>query len=467
MAANSEPVVAETRIDSWKAIAAFFARDERTVKRWEKERGMPVHRVPGSVRGTVFAYPAELSRWLQGESEIAAGDPAPPAATPSIPPTLPSPEVFTGQTPPTRVRGARWQPVVWVLPLLLIAGILIGSFGRHVAGFKRALAATNQPDPASQELYLKGRYYFEKRTQADLDRAVDFFTQAIVRDPQYAQAYVGLADCYHLLREFSAMPTAEAEVRAFAAAKKATELDPNSAAAHNSLAFASFWGYVDVAGADREFQRAIALDPNFSRAHHWYATFLIEIGRSQQALAEIERARQLDPSSKAILADKGFILVGAGRTEEARALLRQMEASDPDFASVHHYLALIDWIQGNYQGWLEEKRTEAALTQDSSLEKETAAQQAAYDSGGVRGLHEYQLAAARKAYETGHGSPYFLAQAYAGELDRKQALKYLHLAQQQHDPWLAILNFDPAFQTLHVDPQFREIVAQVGLPPVQ
>lgn len=473
MAANSEPVITETRLDSWKAIAAFFDRDERTVKRWEKDRGMPVHRVPGSVRGTVFAYHGELSRWLQGESEVTTPEPALPEATllevvptnPAIE-TLVSPEVFSGKAASMRVRGARWQALVWVLPLLLIAGILVVSFGHRNLGFKNALAATNQPDAASQELYLKGRYYFEKRTPADLNLAVDFFTQAIVHDPQYAPAYVGLADSYHLLREFSAMSTPDAEQRAFAAAKRATELDPNSAAAHTSLAFASFWGHLNVAAADREFRRAIELDPNFTRAHHWYATFLIEIGRSQEALAQIELARQLDPSSKAILADKGFILAGAGQTEEARLLLRQMEASDPDFASVHHYLAMIYGMEGNYDAWLEEKRREAAITQDASLAKETAVQQTAYNDGGVQGLHEYELAAARKAYEAGTGSPYSVAQAYARLGDREEALKYLQVARQRQDPWLAILIFDPSFHALHIDPEFRELVAQVGLPLV-
>jgi Tfp pilus assembly protein PilF len=359
--------------------------------------------------------------------------------------------------------------LVWILPVLLIAGFLFSFYmGHHEIGFKNALAVTRQPDSAAQDLYLKGRYYFEKRTPDDLNKAVDLFTQAIVHDPSYAPAYVGLADCYNLLREFAAMPAQEAYQRAFAAAQKAVELDPKSAEAHNSLAFASFWGYLDAAAAEREFKRALELDPKFTRAHHWYATFLAEIGRSQEALTEIERARQLDPSSKAILADKGFILAGAGRTEEARTLLKQLEASDPNFASVHFYLADMVYLwEGDYRSALEEDRTVATLRHDTALEKQIAAQQEAYESGGAQGLLEYQLSSVKQAFEHGSGSPYSVAVAYGNLHQRDESIRYLHLARQQHDPGLASLTFHAAFRFLHSDPEFRDLVTRVGLPPVQ
>lgn len=468
MAANLDPLAAETRLDSWKEIAAFFGRDERTVKRWEKERGLPVHRVPGSAHGTVFAYSGELTRWLQGtgeESVISRSERVVPVAG-TLASSLPS-RGARGSVTAAR-RGVLRTPV-WILPVLLLAGFLFSfSIGHREIGFKNALAVARQPDAAAQDLYLKGRYYFEKRTPDDLNKAIDFFTQAIVHDPGYAPAYVGLADSYNLLREFAAMPAQEAYQRAFAAAQKAVELDPNSAEANNSLAFASFWGYLDAAAAEREFKRALELDPNFTRAHHWYATFLAEIGRTQEALAEIERARQLDPSSKAILADKGFILAGAGRTEEARTLLKQMEASDPNFASAHFYLAdMVYRRQGNYEAALEESHTAATLRHDTALEEQIAAEQSAYQKGGVQGLLEYQLTSARQAYERGSGSPYPLAEAYANLRQRDEAMKYLQLARQQHDPGLASLTTSFAFRYLHSDPEFRDLVTQIGLPPVR
>jgi len=122
---------------------------------------------------------------------------------------------------------------------------------------------------------------------------LEAFTQAIAHDRNYSDAYVGLADCYNLLREFSAMPGNEAYFKAFAAAKKAVELDQQSPEAHASLAFVTFWGMWDAADAEKEFRRAIELDPDDAKAHHWYATFLPALGRHGEALTEIELARKL------------------------------------------------------------------------------------------------------------------------------------------------------------------------------
>src|SRR5271168_2792485 len=412
MAAHTEPLPAKQRLDSWKEIAAFFDRDERTVKRWEKERGLPVYRVPGSARGGVFAYAEELAEWLQSphhdwESvENSAGektsagegrDRAVPAnlLTIRVPAEVPAPTLHL-VPPPSRMATAR--TFLWLVPLVLIAGsFLVFSFGHREPRYKNALAAPQPPSAEAQDLYLKGRYHFEKRTPDDLNQAVDFFTQAIVHDPGYAAPYVGLADSYNLLREFSVMPPQEAFPRARAAAAKAVELDPSSAEAHNSLAFASFWGFFDVATAEREFKRAIELNPGLPRAHHWYATFLIETGRIQEGLLEIERARQLDPSSTPILADKGCILAAAGKTEEARTLLMQLAASQPEFVPPHRYLAEdIYFREGNYAGYLTESATVARLRHDVKTQKNIDLEKAAYASRGRRGLLEQRLTASRE-----------------------------------------------------------------------
>jgi Tfp pilus assembly protein PilF len=469
----------ETRLDSWKAIAAFFGRDERTVKRWEKERGLPVHRLPGAAKGSVFAYIGELERWLAGpendsglrieesparvEPAIASESAATTFAAVKVEEQVPAPRELGG------VGGSSFwrRSLQWAVPIVLVGGFLIySSSGRSPIRFGKALAAHHPPDATAQDLYLKGRFYFEKRTPNDLNAAVDAFTQAIVHDPGYAQAYVGLADSYSLLREFSTMPLVEAEGRARAAAQKAVELDPNLAEAHTSLAFAEFWGFLDAAGADREFRRAIELDPNLARAHHWYATFLIEILRPQEALEEIERARQLDPSSKAILADKGVLLMWAGHPEEALSLLKQMEVSDPNFRSSHEYLAQVYWEQGKYEDALEEYRQEALLRGGDEAVKDVAAWQAAFRAGGVNGLFQYRLNAALKAYEHENGSPFDVASAYGYLRQREGAMKYLEVARQRRDLGLANVELAPEFRWLHSDPEFQRLVVDVGLPAV-
>jgi tetratricopeptide (TPR) repeat protein len=499
MAAHGEPLGAKKRLDSWKEIATFFGRDERTVKRWEKERGLPVYRVPGSARGGVFAYAGELAEWLKVPTHNleAVETPAAEAASPSedtdaaipaadnvltiklpdhlsdnlsgdlsdhVPGNAP-PAALRLVAPPSRLATAR--AFLWLVPLAVIAcSFLIFSFTHREPRFKNALAAPHLPSPEAQDLYLKGRYYFEKRTPDDLNKAVDFFTQAIVHDPGYAAPYVGMADSYNLLREYSAMLPQEAFPRARAAASKAVELDPNSAEAHNSLAFASFWGFFDAATADREFKRAIELDATLPRAHHWYATYLIEVGRNQEALAEIERARQLDPSSTPIFADKGIILAAAGKTEEARTLLTQLAASQPDFVPPHRYLAEeIYYPEGNYPGYFAEMTTVARLRHDATAQHNLDLEKAAYASGGRRGFFQQRLKFAQEAFDRGTGTAFDLAAAYAALGQDNDALKYLDISYQRHDLMLTTLHTDRNFRQLHQDQQFRDLVAKVGLPP--
>jgi len=482
MAAHSEPLAPKKRLDSWKEIATFFGRDERTVKRWEKERGLPVYRVPGSARGGVFAYAEELAEWLKTPSlvlEVAdlTHDDSSAGDSQETAPALPASKVDAGVTPlgsysaapiPTPSRLAAAKPFFWLAPLVLIVGTFLAfSFGHREPRFKNALAAPHVPSAEAQDLYLKGRYYFEKRTADDLNKAVDFFTQAIVHDPGYAAPYVGLADTYNLLREYSAMPPQEAYPRALAAARKAVELDPNSAEAHNSLAFASFWGFFDAATADREFKRAIELDATLPRAHHWYATFLVEIGRAPEALTEIERARQLDPSSTPILADKGFILVENGKKEEARVLLTQLSLSQPDFIHSHQYLAdLIYFPEGNYSGYFQENRIVARLRHDGTAEKNLEAEEKGYQSGGLPGLLEARLRTAQELFDRGFGSAFEVAEAHSDLGQNDDALKYLDIAYQRHDQMLATLDVNSHLQSLHQNQQFRELVARIGLPPL-
>ncbi len=481
MAAHGEPLGTKKRLDSWKEIAAFFGRDERTVKRWEKERALPVYRVPGSARGGVFAYAEELAEWLKAPNHNLEVVDAPAAEIPpaegdsnlAVPAEV-TPLKFPADAPAAKLRivsppsrPSQARTFLWLVPLLLIAGSFLAlSLSHREPRFKNALAAPHPPSAEAQDLYLKGRYHFEKRTPDDLNQAVDFFTQAIVHEPSYAAPYVGLADSYNLLREYSAMPAQEAYPRARAAASKAVELDPNSAEAHNSLAFASFWGFFDVATADREFKRAIELNPGFPRAHHWYATFLIQIGRPEEAVAEIERARQLDPSSTPILADKGCILTAAGKIEEARTLLTQLAASQPDFVPPHRYLAEdIYFPEGNYAGYFAEMGTVARLRHDASAQKNVAAEKAAYESGGQHGLFEQRLKTAQELFNRGPGSAFDVAAAYSSLGQDKDALKYLEIAYQRHDLQLTTLTTNYEFQHLHQNQEFRQLVAKVGLPP--
>lgn len=498
MAVPDDPIPPRKRLDSWKEIANFFGRDERTVKRWEKDRGLPVYRVPGSARGGVFAYAEELAEWLQrpnhaaeqveaGKPELISKSHEPVPGLQSTPGsayggnampadltiTIPAPEISRAQVATRASAVAATKQFLWILPLALIVGTFLAfSFGHREERFKNALAAQHVPNTEAQDLYLKGRYHFEKRTPDDLNKAVDFFTQAIVHDPAYPEPYVGLADSYNLLREYSAMRPEEAYPRARSAAERAVELDPDSAEAHNSLAFATFWGSFDAATAEREFKRAIEIDPKLPRAHHWYATFLVQIGRSQEALAEIERARQLDPSSTPILADKGFILAvagrkEAGRKEEARALLTQLVISQPEFVHSHSYLAdFIYFPEQNYSAYFAEKKIVARLRHDSIAEQAIEQEETGYERSGLQGLLQARLTTAEQLFEKGSGSAFDVADAHAALGHNDEALKYLEVAFQRHDLGLVSLPLNVSFQPFHQNQEFRALVARAGLPAI-
>lgn len=354
-----------------------------------------------------------------------------------------------------------------VLALLLVAGIMLFGFhGIKAAGHSQHSAANAEFYPAHQEakdLYLQGRYYWNKRTPDDLQKAVDYFTQAIVHDPGYSDAYVGLADCYNLLREFSAMKSSEAYPRALAAARKAVELDDKSSQAHASLAFVSFWGMWDAATADREFRRAIELDPNNANAHHWYSPVLATMGRNTEALTEIDRAQALDPTSKSVLADKGIILYGMGRRQEALDLLRQMEKAEPEFISPPRYLERIYLDTGDYQNYLVELRKSAVLSHDSAGLVVASAAEKGYAAGGAHAMFENIRNEQQKLYDQGKFSSLALAGSYALEGNKRDALKYLKIAYDQHEDDVVGVAGNRLFDNLHDDPEMQRILAGVKI----
>lgn len=460
------------RLDSWKEIAAFFNRGERTVKRWESERGLPVHRVPGGGRSAVFAYTHELAAWLEGRTQELAGDDATtaPEETKSkdtkTEETKADAEPFPGDQvrTPASLAADTGQPAqspfsanlaVALLAVLALFS-LVAYFGIKRARSSHPVSAQRTPSHEAEELYLKGRYYWNRRTPEDLNTAIDYFTQSIVKDPSDADAYVGLADCYNLLREFGAMSAAEAYPRAIAAAQRAVQLDDSSAEAHVSLAFPTFWWSWKAATAEREFKRALQLDPNLVRAHHWYATFLLALGRYQEALPEIERAQQLQPSASTILADKGFLLWESGRHDEGLALLEQLESSEPSLSSTHDYLGRIFWQQKEYAKALKEWRASAELRHDRDGLAVAEAAEQGFAASGLRGLYEKELPVQKEIVDRGAGSAYELASTFAALGMRKEALASLQLSFDRREsgillayPQIPELQNDPAYQALH------------------
>jgi Tfp pilus assembly protein PilF len=482
------PAHTDKRLDSWKEIAAFFERDERTARRWEIERGLPVHRVPGSARGVVYAFTRDLEEWLRHKepAEEPQSAPRPTALTPSAandpkpdhlapvagPKDAPNVVQLPSSAPPQADPiPSHSHLLAWVVAAAMVIAVFVGiysyrqtiRFAARAAGSQLASAPnpSHVPTPEVQDLYLKGRYYWSKRSPEDLNKAVDYFTQAIVKDPAYAPAFVGLADCYNLLREFSAMPAEEAFPRALAAAQKAVELDPLSAEAHNSLAFVTFYWNWDTVTAEREFKRALKLNPALVQGHHWYATFLLANKRFPEALDQIEQARKLDPSSSTILADKGLILWRAGKTLDAVALLMQLAVTDPSLATTHSYLARIALDKKDYPTYFAELKRDAELRNDHGELAVATAAEDGYNARAVQGMREQMLPVQEKLVADGEGSAYELASTYAMLGKNADALRLLQLAFDKHEVLMLFVNEHDEFNSLHADPEYREILAKV------
>jgi tetratricopeptide (TPR) repeat protein len=476
------------RLDTWKEIGAFFGRDERTVKRWETRRGLPVHRVPGAGRANVYANTNELLEWLKGNNT--------PNETDKQQDTHVSPAIEAGvefaagghkagqafaderhgeQRETDRTRTA-WPArlaaryVLMIVAAAAMALLIVGAL-RHIASVRAeraeaVVARRHAIDPQAEQFYLQGLYYWHKRTPEALHQAVDYFTQAVVRDPQYAQAYVGLADCYNLLREYSLMTPEEAYPRAMAAAKRAIALDDSLSGAHSSLGFVDFYWSWDVSGAQREFDRALALDPNSVIAHHWYATFLLHLGRFEESLAEIEKAQKLDPNSSAILADKALVLFYHGERDQAIVLLKQLEASEPNYLSPHSYLASMYLAQGKYPQYLTEYRKAVTMLHDQPRLAIVAAGEKGLTHGGFPGMLNAMLKEQQRLYASDREPAYGLARSYALLEKKSEALDNLQISVSKRESEILKMRIDPTLFSLHSEPRFQKILAETGLPPL-
>lgn len=357
---------------------------------------------------------------------------------------------------PGRVRPATRVWITAFVATALVAAVLMLTVWRRAP-----VHAARRVNPAARNAYLEGRYYWSQRSAESLRRAVDSFTQATTADPGYADAWVGLADCYNLMPEYAAMPGSQSFPRALAAARKAVALDDTLADAHSALAFAAFYGMRDTVTGDREFRRALELNPNSAEAHHWYATALMTLGRFHDALVQIERAQELAPASRSILADKGLILFYNGQTDQAVRLLRNIVAAEPAFASPHHNLIPVYLTLGDYANYLAESRKAAELSGDTDALAVISAGEKGLAAAGFHGMLEGMLPVQKALYLRGNASAYELAKICALLRRNQEAIEYLKVVFAQHDFLFLITRIDPAFAQLRDEPAYRDLLARL------
>ena len=323
------------------------------------------------------------------------------------------------------------------------------------------LARTRAVNPEAYEAYLRGRYFWNKRTEEAYKKAIAYFEQALEKDPAYALAYTGLADCYGLLADYGFVPWKEAYPRAKGAATKALELDEALAEAHTSLAVIKSEYEWDWLGAEREFKRAIELNPNYATAHHWYSDHLGEMGRHEEAIAEIKRAQQLDPLSVIINTIAGLRFHWARRYDEAVEQLRKTLEMDPNFAVAHHWLAQVYEQMGQHESAIAEHQK--AITASGASSYAVAALGHAY-AAGKRNEALRILADLNERRKTAYVSPHDIAVIHVALGEKDQAFEWLEKAYQEHAAGIVTLKVDPRLDPMRSDRRFQDLLRRMNLP---
>lgn len=459
------------RLIGWKAIGQFLGCTERTARRWEADRALPVHRIPGGTRGSVWAHPDELTTWLQALPTDVQATLRAEASTDAAVPTGAGPEAGVSEAPgalPKKAAARRGRRIwltggVAAVVLAAAAGVLMWKSGLLPAQPSvRGARLPYSDNPEARETYNTARFEVSERTAESLAAAQRGFQQLVERYPDRAAAWAGLADTYLLLREFGSMSDAVAYPQAERLSRTALALDPNLADAWLDQAFVAWWWRGDGTVAFHDFDTALRLDPGSARAHHWYATALFANGNYPRALDMIARARAIEPNNRAIVADEAWIRFGVGQRAQGLATLERLAQLDPQFVSWHYYLAHAYLIEGRDADFLREAGIAAELRgrPETVAALKSAAQR--FQEGG-RGAMLDQLASDEATrWARGTGSAVVVAEYHALASDRAGMLRWLDIAQQRHDHNLSIIRGYPEFTAYANDPDYRRIVE--GLP---
>ena len=314
-------------------------------------------------------------------------------------------------------------------------------------------------DFEAYKLYIRGRYYWNKRGPADLQRGLSYFQQAIDRDPTYALAYAGLADSYFVECAAGVLPMQEGMLKAKAAAMNALQLDDSLPEAHASLAHVLFDYDWNWASAEAEYKRAIALSPSYSYAHYFYGTFLAAMARNSEASAELKRAQELDPLSPMIATFIAKFYYYSRDYRKSIAQYRQVLQFNPEFPVAQNFL--VETLERT--GSFEEALRQMGSNISPGVSK-TAALRRAYETGGGRAyLRERIQQISSDANAEAGGLSGGTASLYSLLGEKDEAFSLLERAYERHELWLLYLNVDPVWDNLRNDSRFQNLLHRVGL----
>jgi TolB-like protein/class 3 adenylate cyclase/Flp pilus assembly protein TadD len=327
---------------------------------------------------------------------------------------------------------------------------------------KTAVAKRPTANTEAYELYLKGRFFWNKRTGADLRTAIDYFNQAIGKDPSYALAYAGLADSYDLLPPYGAASPADSYPRAKSAAKKALELDDTLAEAHTSLGLALDNYHLDFEQSLKEYERAIRLNPNYATAHHWHGELLGAMGRFDEAIAQLKRAQELDPLSLIINCDLGEVYTYARQYDKAIEQLRKAIEMDPRFYYAHRRLGEVLQLTGRLDDAIAEYRKAVELNDDPTV---LALLGQAYARAGQQEEGQRILARLSEEAKSRYVSAYSFALIFLALGDKERAIDEIERAYRERaGEDIDLIKVDPLLDDLRGNPRFEALVQKVLAP---
>lgn len=433
------------RLTGWKAIAAHLGVDVRTARRWEEERRLPVHRLPGDSRSPVWADPAELDTWMRDP-------PVEPSAPP--PPGDPSPPVpLVDQTAEPRRGG--WSALVLGAGAVALAALLLLP-GRQATPI--AAHAVPFADDASNQLWNRATHAKASRTPTGLDEAASAFAALSLRHPRSPAPRVGLAETYLLMREFAGLSDEAAFRRARDAAEAALRLDPGNPAALRALGFILFWSETDKPkGLDLLRQAAESGAAADARAWHWYGNALAFDGKPQEALQVLGRARALAPESSAIAADEAQVRYILGEKAAALAALQAITRSDPAFIGAWRYLEWDLLAEGDAAGFLTAARVHARLRRDTDRLVLLDRAEQALSIGGHPALLRTLLHDAEQQFQASGEGALAIARLHALVGNVPETRRWIERARTLDEPFAYMLDGWPELRPLKDRPELADL----------
>ncbi len=324
------------------------------------------------------------------------------------------------------------------------------------------LATAHVVIPQAHDAYLRGRYYWSKSTEDGLKKAIGYFNEAIERDPGYASGWAGLAESYAVLGDFAVVAPKETFPRAEAAAQRALELDDALAEAHAALGLVRLEYGWDWTAAEREFIRAIELNPSYPTAHQFYSWYLGSVLRVDESIAEGKRALELDPLSMFRSADLGLSLYMVRQYDRSREQAKKTLELDPRLDFAHWFLGLASVQKAMYEEAI--AHLQEAATSPGASPRYIAGLGYAYAVAGKRNEARKILDKLNELSKQKYVSPYFTATVYAGLGDKEEAFEWLDKAYRDRDNWLAYVKVTPEFDPLHSDPRYQNLLRRMNFP---